>query len=721
MVVQRERNEPWKGALRGQMMPLFALTMVVFIGALATGIDLSRLRTAAESAQRAVNAAALAGVVFLPDYQSNAYTRAQEEARKNGFTDGQNNVSVTPQRVSGYTGRLKVTITEQVPLIFGGLLGLGQQTLSRTATAEYDQPLQMGAPDYVLGYAPFPTSLVNGTSGQGFYLEARGPYGMQENGDAYSQYYESYSGATFSPASGASTYLYDPCTTSSSGPVSANHCQGLTANPDLAQWQQTNPNKQFYYDYVVYNPFANHPLIVKIFDPYDEGALNGATKGSSTTGSLEKLSLVAPYGNKFIDQWGCSNGGTHFCDQQTGGPSSPFPTALRFSLYGPYQTLADTSGSEISKTPATGSDTCAQDCVIAPDFVTGDDPAHVACATNSTCSPSTTTKYAYKFLNYAIIYGKGYYHIRVQTTASTDSYYSGKFGTGGNVFGLAACDASSNAVIGTPSDPSDQNKAVSDPYNSTGSGAIANYWNANACPNPNPANQYTTVNGSQVSYQSACSNSATAPPDGCVHIFANGRMAMYTNIAGGSYTSPSPSLVPLGYVPGDYAGKTLQIRLFDVGDVSGGCVSGVCNNTIQVLTPAGDLTHNAGDQVSTSANINNNGYPSNLAYTYSARPTDCGNSDPCVQGQGAGFKVQAETSAAATQVINVGGSTWNGSWLTIKVPLVLTGYSHTYNDMVNQYGGYWKMLYNIAGTGNDTTTWEISINGAPVHLVPNGS
>ncbi len=39
--------------------------------------------------------------------------------------------------------------------------------------------------------------------------------------------------------------------------------------------------------------------------------------------------------------------------------------------------------------------------------------------------------------------------------------------------------------------------------------------------------------------------------------------------------------------------------------------------------------------------------------------------------------------------------------------------------MVGVFGGYWKMLYDIGPNsyGNDTTTWEISVEGSPVHLV----
>jgi hypothetical protein len=31
--------------------------------------------------------------------------------------------------------------------------------------------------------------------------------------------------------------------------------------------------------------------------------------------------------------------------------------------------------------------------------------------------------------------------------------------------------------------------------------------------------------------------------------------------------------------------------------------------------------------------------------------------------------------------------------------------------------GWWKVEYTISASGNDTTTWEVTIRGNPVHLV----
>ena len=148
-------------------------------------------------------------------------------------------------------------------------------------------------------------------------------------------------------------------------------------------------------------------------------------------------------------------------------------------------------------------------------------------------------------------------------------------------------------------------------------------------------------------------------------------------------------------------GKTLQVRLFDVGDVNKSA-------DLEVLTPAGDIPH-----VDGTPNAGGDGtpYPSSLPFSYSAAPADTPS----------GYAVATETPllnpSASSHIIatdSSGNHPYNGSWLTIKVPLTWNG---SYAGMVRNFGGYWKMLYNIGGNASDTTTWEINISGSPVHLV----
>ncbi len=706
------RRSRWRRGQSGQMTVVFALTLVVFIGAMMLGIDLSRLRAEAENAQQAANAAALGGVVFMPTFPSDATLRSLAVARTNGFvSSATTGVSVTTSVPDGYSNRLKVTITEPVATIFGKALGVGPRTISRSAIAEYAEPLEMGAPDYVLGYAPFPTSIVTATGGitptQGFYLIARGPYGSQENGDAFSQYFEGYNSKKLT--SGSSSSATNPCT------LVLNICPGLTANPDRTKDGFTS------YDYVIDNPF-NNTLVVKIFDPFDESPLYNNTSGAVTSGP----GLPAPFDSpgRYIDQWGCDAGNTHICDVGT------MPTALNFTISGPYQTSYDTSPKQITVTPTvpitapitvpppttpisgTGL-TCGGDCVISNNpadssFTAGDDPTHTTCATAGNCS-EVVSPYAYKFVNYAIINHAGLYHIHVKSALNSYGIYGQKYGNGGNVFGLAACgvDPTHPAVLGTGDNPAGVlgNVAVSDPASKpTDPRYYPNaVWNSDSCLNPN------IFTGSPV----ACAHPGTAPPDSCVHIYGVNRMAIINILAAGG-SSHASSLIPLGYVPPSYGGKTLQVHLYDVGDIGGSNPA-----SVQVLTPAGDLTHN-----NLAGTISMNGTPpftATLPFSWNVQPTDC--PDPASNcSQGSKYATSSLKHYLATQAIGIGTSAhyWNGAWTNISVPIPANNTSGTgYSDMVNEFGGYWKMLYDLGpgDSGQDTTTWEIGITGAPVHLV----
>lgn len=147
------------------------------------------------------------------------------------------------------------------------------------------------------------------------------------------------------------------------------------------------------------------------------------------------------------------------------------------------------------------------------------------------------------------------------------------------------------------------------------------------------------------------------------------RMAIYNNLNGGSST------FYLAQIDAIHAGKTVEIRLFDPGDVGGDAVLRI------------------------------------------KRPTTTGYVD-------ATFSYAADNGRSGTNVTSIqtatGGSNhFNNSWITITVPLPNT-YGQA-GDTLRPPGetqpGWWKMEYTISASGNDTTTWEVSIRGNPVHLV----
>ena len=64
---------------------------------------------------------------------------------------------------------------------------------------------------------------------------------------------------------------------------------------------------------------------------------------------------------------------------------------------------------------------------------------------------------------------------------------------------------------------------------------------------------------------------------------------------------------------------------------------------------------------------------------------------------------------------NSGGTLYQNSWVSIMVTLPTT-YGDATHPIKNS--GWWKIKY-IANQANDTTTWQVSIRGNPVHLIGN--
>src|SRR5262245_33996638 len=71
---------------RGQALVLFVLSAFVVIGGVALVTDVSWLWYGQQRMQRAADAAALAGAIYLPGDPTSAYNAARNEATKNGFT-----------------------------------------------------------------------------------------------------------------------------------------------------------------------------------------------------------------------------------------------------------------------------------------------------------------------------------------------------------------------------------------------------------------------------------------------------------------------------------------------------------------------------------------------------------------------------------------------------------------------------------------------------------
>jgi Flp pilus assembly protein TadG len=187
---------------RGQVLALFVLLAFVIIGMVAIVADISWWWANSLRVQRAADAAALAGSVYLPGTPATAYSVARAEATKNGYTGG-GGVVVTPVQDGANPRRLDVTISAPVQTFFARLFGMSQITVTETARAEYTLPVPMGSPQSYLGIYQL-TYKSNGvwvTTGvtkapgaqgsntlasQGFWAAVLSRGGQRSNGDAYS-------------------------------------------------------------------------------------------------------------------------------------------------------------------------------------------------------------------------------------------------------------------------------------------------------------------------------------------------------------------------------------------------------------------------------------------------------------------------------------------------------------------------------------------------------
>jgi hypothetical protein len=176
----------------------------------------------------------------------------------------------------------------------------------------------------------------------------------------------------------------------------------------------------------------------------------------------------------------------------------------------------------------------------------------------------------------------------------------------------------------------------------------------------------TSGNGSSANrYAIRATTSSTAK----ARVAAYGDMSMYNNVAAGNATFYLAEIDPV------HAGKTLEISLYDPGEVSKTSTT-TGNGTVQVITNTGSVA------ATCTGSSSNNVIPASLT--------------PC----------QFQSS------VN-GSSRYNGAWVTlgIKIP---NNYSCTLGTVP---GCWWKIRYIIDGQGNDTTTWAAQVIGDPVHLV----
>ncbi len=149
--VSRERRRRLSEAGYAAVM-VAVVVPTIGIGCAAVAVDTGMWYVEIAQVQKAADAAALAGVPYLPQDLPSARARALEVAARNGYNNtGNNTVTVG---LGEKATQLRVEIRSTITNTFGTVIGVPKQTITRAATADYQGPAPMGSPCNTFGNEP---------------------------------------------------------------------------------------------------------------------------------------------------------------------------------------------------------------------------------------------------------------------------------------------------------------------------------------------------------------------------------------------------------------------------------------------------------------------------------------------------------------------------------------------------------------------------------------
>lgn len=187
----RLRPAPRAPGERGYVLVLTAMLLVPLMLISALAVDVGSWYSRGLALQRAADAAALAGVVYLPNGLDEATEVALDAIRKNGIDPDASTISVTVARDPSFPKRLNVVLTDSnVPTFFGAVVR-DSITMTREATGEYILPVPLGSPNNFLGTrdlrltaGPGPVTATHGGASANMYTQAN-VNGQVTNGEQF--------------------------------------------------------------------------------------------------------------------------------------------------------------------------------------------------------------------------------------------------------------------------------------------------------------------------------------------------------------------------------------------------------------------------------------------------------------------------------------------------------------------------------------------------------
>ncbi len=187
---RRPKRKPRFRGEQGYILVMTGLLIVPLVVFTAFGVDLGAWYAQATKEQRAVDAAALAGVVQLPN-TVNAASAAQAALKANGFnvactqssSDATSSAPCTYSFPVSQSHQMNVSLWASATRYFSQIVISGE-SLTRSATAQYDTHIPLGTPSDIFGNDP--TATGTPTPAQpNIWASINGPYQSWADGDPF--------------------------------------------------------------------------------------------------------------------------------------------------------------------------------------------------------------------------------------------------------------------------------------------------------------------------------------------------------------------------------------------------------------------------------------------------------------------------------------------------------------------------------------------------------
>ncbi len=231
LVARRRRDE------KGYILVMTAMLIVPMMILAAMAVDYGAWYTEGTRMQKAADAAALAGVVWLPNLPQ-ATTVARETARQNGYDHNDPNITVTVNQIS--ETELGVEITDSDSEVYLASFVRDHMSITRSASAKYVLPVPLGSPKNYFGTG----QMISGNDRENFFAAINGYCSYKAQGGPFETKYQLPGIPSSSHGSG------NACTNSRT----ANGDYRADPSPAYQYYIELPPNRTQTMRFYIYNP-----------------------------------------------------------------------------------------------------------------------------------------------------------------------------------------------------------------------------------------------------------------------------------------------------------------------------------------------------------------------------------------------------------------------------------------------------------------------------------